>query len=41
MDAISDRVRPVLTDVTTSADDYPFETQHFAHHLAQLTVDDD
>jgi hypothetical protein len=32
---------PYFTDVMTLADVHHFETQHFAHHLAQLTVDDD
>jgi hypothetical protein len=32
---------PYFTDVTTLADVYHFGTQHFDHHLAQLTVDDE
>jgi hypothetical protein len=32
---------PYFPDVTMLADVYPFGTQHFAHYLAQLTVDDD
>jgi len=32
---------PYFTDVTTLADVYHFGTQHFDHHLAQLTVGDD
>ena len=41
VDAISTGSDPHFTDVTTLADVYHFGTQHFDHHLAQLTVGDD